>query len=759
MSKRLLILFLVPFLFLACDKKEEEGEESSKIHYYDPKVPGGTIASSGRKLAGKVMNLTADTSQLKKITLSWVVPPMYKTMDYKIHIYKKKSAGSFVLPDPSDPYGSAFLYERTNLTGETFVDQDYLDEQGNVSVQVEQNNTYTYWVYIEVQDEGASKWSDGVNITVTSKTPEDTFTFPNVAKFWENMTWSMGNPPSGMVGGPQDSINLQTIDPGPTSINSPTGGIATAYSGNLMYVADTRNNRVVIYTRGQAHSCDQFLQDGDEAMYYACTYQYAGMPFAPSNALGQNSATEKKSCVEHQTICGARTTQSTCESTSNFNSMCTWFTDSNLPNGGSCSAYERCLTAPSKVSVSGGKLFISDRGNNRIVVYNDLPVKGHLRDATGGGVFFTETDGSPNMVIGKKNLRDEQNYPIGRSSLNDPGNVVVKGDNLYIADSGNNRVVKILNFTDSNSFQCNDEQDWDNLPTDPGGGNGRCKFTGLLGQRDYYEKWSFKEGGGGLNPGDVGYDGISCNPQCTSPYVISTGPDGAIRDKLVDDRLGRYFRRPTHVLFTNDGKFLVSANEEISISSPLGTAQMRGRVLIWDEDPMSDLPSEDPNKCNAGWRSTIDPANNFSSSNFCQADSVIGQRDGFIFLEVVGAGGKYSNLSYGLDSIDGLSLRSRNTTDSGGNPVVVNSLFSVDSLNNMIYYWPDFVSSSTSMGNPPQARVVNPNGALNSQTGRYLPNLQGISDISVTENNLIYISDPGNNKVYEIRAYNYETGN
>lgn len=755
--KRLLFLLLIATTFvLGCTKKEED-EATARTYFYDPRVPGGSIDPNNGGLAGKVYDLTADPSQLNRITLNWKVPPIYKTMSYKVMIYKITGDGTgFVLPDPADEYSAAPLYLRTQIVGESFVDQDYADENGQIQVEVQQNETYTYWVYLNITDSQGTKWSGGQKITVTSKSPEDTFKFPNPIKFWENLMWQIGQTSM------NDAINVQTLSPGTPARGQVKGSFATAYSGNVMYVADTDNNRVVIYTRGLAYSCDQF-KNTDPATYLACTYQYSGYPLTAKNVIGQNSPFEKKTCSEHESTCSVRTNQSSCESVANFNSMCSWYTDSSLPNGGACTAYERCLTAPTKISVSeiDQKLFISDSGNNRVVVYNAkttasspnmalLPVQGHLRDAAGGGVQFSAIDGSPDMVIGKKSLRDSTlSYPIGRSSLSHPGAVAVLGHNLYIADTGHNRLVKIQNYKDENAFLCNSEQEWDNLPTDVGGGNGKCKFTGLLGQKDYFQNWTLKDGDPAYVPGDIGYDGVTCTAipggtQCNSPYVVSTGPDSSLRDRLIDDRMGRFFRKPVDVHFDQDGKMLVTAQEEFSVTSPLGTAQLRGRVLVWNTDPMSDIPSPDSSRCTAGWYAMGDPGNNFDSSNFCQANLVIGQEASFSRLSIVSPGGSYAGANpYNLDSTDSISLRGK-------------SLFSVDFLNNHLHYWEDYLTASTSNGTPYTNRITNPNGALNSQTGTYLPVLLSIADIEITSTNLILVSDPLNGRIYEVRAYDYE---
>lgn len=707
-------LFLFLTLLVGCNPPSDDTTtDTTKSSYYDPRVPFGTIESSS-SLLGNLLNLIADNSQLKKITLNWVIPPVYTTMDYKIKIYKKRGNDTaFVLPDPSDANSAAPLYLRGETTLNYFVDQDYYDENNQLVTQVEEDATYTYWVYLNIGD----KWSEGLKIEVTSSSPTDSFKFPTASTFWQNLRWSMGSTPVVPSSGPA-LINLSTLNYNPqtlTSIGSPVGGIAWAYSGNVMYYADTENNRVMIYTRGLAYTCDQYITS-DPALYLACTYQFASAPLTPVNVLGQDSQYNKKTCEEYETSCSAQSTQSTCESSS---SICTWNSTANT-----CSGYQKCLKKPSKVTVADNKLFISDSGNNRVVVYDTLPTKGCDRETFPGTPNLI--DCNPKFVVGKKGLGDLTNYPVGISSLKNPTGIAVKSNNLYIADTGNNRVVMIKDYADSNYFNCEDANFWE---------QSLCSFSAVLGQKDFVSRWSFKngsdDGSNTTREGLSGYDGITCVGQsCTSPLVT-----GVVQDSFVDLRMGRYFRQPTDIAITADNKLIISSNEEIKLDSPLGSSQLRGRIMIWDNNPMVD----GANKCNASLT-----LSEFDSNNFCQASRVMGQAQ-LNKLLVLSPTGKYSDSNYALDSVDAFDIRS-------------SLMVAVDSLNNFVYQWDNFLDNSI-QGTPPTLRITNPNGAIDNSTGqsRYLPVLKGISDITITPTNLIFISDPGSSRFYEIRAFEYQT--
>lgn len=712
---RVFLILLSCFLIVGCTDSSSTTTVEDKVSYYDPRIPFGTITDTSG-LAGKVLNLTADVSQLDRIILNWTVPPIYTTMNYTVNIYKKRGDDpSFVLPDPSDEATAAPLYLRTSIVGSTFTDQDYLDSSNNPVLEVEQGGTYTYWLYLKVDD----KWSEGVKIVVTARTATDTFTFPSAANFWINLRQGYGSPvsaPTPQV--PTPIINYTSMNYNPQlspSIGSPIGGVAFAYSGNVMYYADTANNRVVIYTRGLAYNCEVF-KTSDPESYLACTFQYASAPLTAVNILGQDSHYSRKTCSNYETQCSSQTTETSCLNTS---SICSWKSNG---LGGTCSAQQKCLNNPSKVYVYDNKLFVSDSGNNRVVVYNTLPVKGCDKEIIPGSPQPIDCD--PSFVVGKKGLDDTTpSYPTSISSLSNPTGITVADNNLYIADTGNNRVVMIKNYADSDQFNCTDS-DWETSP---------CEFSAVLGQKDFTSKWSFKEGsndGSGLERTGMAmlYDGITCSPptNCTSPYTT-----GLLTNEFNSLFMARYFRKPVEVRVIGT-KLLVAGNEEISVNSTLGTSQLRGRVLIWNDNPMVD----GVNKCNVSLT-----LNEFDTNNSCMASKIIGQELPNKMI-IVPSGGRYRDSSFGLDTIDSFDTRN-------------NMLFAVDSLNNYVYQWNDF-NDNTLAGTPYSSKAENPLGRVDNSTGvsRYLPNLNGICDIKIdNDHNFIYISDPVNSKVYEIRAF------
>lgn len=706
-------LLVILTLLVGCNPPTEETTtETDTNSYYDPRVPFGTITPSGSEL-GKLLSVTADSSQLKKITLNWIVPPIYQTMDYSIKIYKKRGDDPlFVLPDPSDPSSAAPLFLRATTNLNYYVDQDYYDSDNQLVTEVEEDSTYTYWLYLNVGD----KWSSAVKIVVTAGSPTDSFKFPSAADFWKNLRWSIGYSPVS-PNNPTPIVNVGTMNYSPlllTSVGNPVGGVAWAYSGNVMYYADTVNNRVVIYTRGLAYTCDQY-QTTDPSMYLACTYQYASAPLTAVNILGQNTQFENKTCSQINSLCGSQSSESSCNSAS---SICSWNSTANT-----CSGNQKCLNAPSRVTVADNKLFISDSGNNRVVVYNTLPTKGCDKEIIPG--FPNLTDCNPSFVVGKKGLSDLNTYPVGIASLNNPTAVAVKSNNLYIADTNNNRVVMIKSYADNSYFNCEDPLFWE---------QSLCSFSSVLGQKDFVSKWSFKDGSNdGSNTtreGLSGYDGITCvGLNCTSPLVT-----GVIQDSFIDLRMGRYFKKPTDIAFS-DNKLMIASNEEIKLTSPLGTSQLRGRVMVWDNNPLEDGTY----KCN-----TSLTLSEYDSNNNCQASRIIGQSL-MNKLLIVSPTGKYSDSAFALDSFDAFDIKGT-------------IMVGVDSLNNFVYQWNNFLDNSIE-GTPPTLRITNPNGAVDNSTGqsRYLPNLNGISDITITPTNLIFISDPGSARVFEIRAFEYET--
>lgn len=84
---------------------------------------------------------------------------------------------------------------------------------------------------------------------------------------------------------------------------------------------------------------------------------------------------------------------------------------------------------PNKVSVSDdGRLVVTDTGHNRILIYNTVPTAASAQTAV------------PDVVIGQADLTT-QAPGTSQTTLDDPESAVIMGGNLFVADTGNNRVL------------------------------------------------------------------------------------------------------------------------------------------------------------------------------------------------------------------------------------------------------------------------------------------------------------------------------
>lgn len=684
-------------------KKEEDKETADKQYYYDPKIPFGNIDLNTAKIKN-VENLTADASVLNKIKLKWRIPALYTTLPHKVMIYKRREAPAgfdIICPKPAasqtslcpaDEANGAQIFLYKELQASELLDQNELDENGDEINNVDLDMNYSYWVFLKVNDKD---WSNGVRINVRSKSKGSSFELPPPAKFWEFKRWSLGYDPIS-----NGTVNfLQSMQPGKALPGDIKGGISLAYSGNVLYFADTDNNRVVIYARSGALSCEQFTDEFEKS---ACLLQYIGSPMVATNIIGQSAPDSTYPCGgpyekilaaggNDDGICDAG---ETCE-------------NNPLPQN-------ECLTKPRKVSVVGPRLFISDSGNNRIVVHNNLPTNGCITDNGSGQV--TPRDCTPDWVIGKAGLLDTNTYNLGTSGnaiLKDPTDVVANDGKLYIADTGHNRIVKIDNYFNRDMFNCTPDT-W----TTP-----LCDFDAVLGQADFYTDFSF---------GSM----VASNPA----IIVQSGLKDTI-DPQYENILKRYFKKPNRIVFNQDGKLLIGANEEFANPNSIGgKSSVHSRILIFNENPIADITS------------TCNPAT-FETGE-CDADDVIGQAQ-FNKLATVsdGSPASYNQLQEGLFSLDDFDLISvpSDIEDEPNKEILIG----VSSVTNEVYFWDNW-KNKTVDGYPKTSKAIDPQAAPHPTTGQLMPDLKNICAVrGSVESTNIYITDCEGNRVHEIQAADY----
>jgi uncharacterized protein (TIGR03437 family) len=91
------------------------------------------------------------------------------------------------------------------------------------------------------------------------------------------------------------------------------------------------------------------------------------------------------------------------------------------------------LRGPSSVWIAGGKLYIADTGDNRILIYNKIPTSNHV---------------AADVVIGQPNFTSfvqpdltQNNATPTASDMQTPVSVTTDATHMYVADEGQNRIL------------------------------------------------------------------------------------------------------------------------------------------------------------------------------------------------------------------------------------------------------------------------------------------------------------------------------
>ncbi|MDD5490137.1 MAG: hypothetical protein PHP25_05675, partial [Candidatus Moranbacteria bacterium] len=118
------------------------------------------------------------------------------------------------------------------------------------------------------------------------------------------------------------------------------------------------------------------------------------------------------------------------------------FTHGN-PNRDTHGTYEKNLYNPGAVFVAGGKMFVADRANSRVLIYNSIP---------------TSNNPTPDVIVGQPDFESNsanQGTAVAANTLNQPYGVWSDGTKLIISDTQNSRVLIYNSIPTTNNASAN----------------------------------------------------------------------------------------------------------------------------------------------------------------------------------------------------------------------------------------------------------------------------------------------------------------
>jgi len=222
----------------------------------------------------------------------------------------------------------------------------------------------------------------------------------------------LGNQPNDKREAPTDAV-----------LNTPMG-VGVSSEGSL-FIADTNNNRILVYTR-------PIESNGMSADYVLGTADFTQMA---DGAVGRNRLNRPTSIVPDRDG-GIYVADSGNHRILHFSPPWSNGKEADKVIGapsfeeGSPGTEDNALSNPTGLDIDpdANQLYVVDEGNNRILVYQ-LPLSG---DGTGS---------RPNRIIGQSNA-NEADSGLGADHFRNPGDVTIGPYHIYVADTGNNRVMQ-----------------------------------------------------------------------------------------------------------------------------------------------------------------------------------------------------------------------------------------------------------------------------------------------------------------------------
>jgi NHL repeat len=249
---------------------------------------------------------------------------------------------------------------------------------------------------------------------------------------WKKTPAHDGAPADTLIGQPNFESEGRNAKgtPGPATLNVPTGA---SVSGGVLAVADAWNHRVLIWhalpTRSNQpadvvigqRDFEAILANRGEASAAADTLNWCSGVTIADGALWVADTGNRRVLKWNRIPTGNGTPADLVLGETDFVTR-----DGNAGRA----VADVGMTWPHAVAVVDGRLLVADAGNNRVMIWNELP----------------KTNGAPcTFVLGQKDFsgidHNTGSYYPTAATLNMPYSIACLGDRFVIADTANSRVV------------------------------------------------------------------------------------------------------------------------------------------------------------------------------------------------------------------------------------------------------------------------------------------------------------------------------
>jgi uncharacterized protein (TIGR03437 family) len=196
--------------------------------------------------------------------------------------------------------------------------------------------------------------------------------------------------------------------------------VAVASDGTRLVVAEWGNNRVVIFNQiPESNGASADVVVGQPGFGSSGFGTAANQLRRPNGVSTDGTRLLITDTLNHRVLIYNRIP------TSNGASADLAVGQPNLDSGQSLPAAANTLSSPMSATTDGQRLIVSDMGNNRILIYNQIP---------------TQSGASADVVIGQPDFTSS-GAGVSNSSLNFPRYAFSDGQRLLIVDTGNNRIL------------------------------------------------------------------------------------------------------------------------------------------------------------------------------------------------------------------------------------------------------------------------------------------------------------------------------